>query len=288
MKKYIRLLRPEQWIKNLFVLAPMFFGGSLRDVRQWMLAIYAMLAFCIISSAVYCLNDIIDVEADRRHPKKCKRPIASGEVSVKSAVAVMIILALTSLGSSLLLCGILVAAVLAVYLLLNIAYCLKLKQIAIVDVFVVSFGFVLRLFAGSFACGVVLSPWIVTITFLLALFLAFAKRRDDVVIYETTGVRTRRNTDKYNMDYMNLILGMLAAIVMVCYVIYCVQPDVQARFGSSYVYSTAIFVLAGMLRYLQVALVDERTGSPTKVVMHDRFIQLCILCWLANFLVLRI
>ena len=170
------------------------------------------------------------------------------------------------------------------YILLNIAYCVRLKQIALVDVFVIATGFVLRVFAGGFATGIYLSHWIILMTFLLALFLAFAKRRDDVVIYEDTGVIARKNVNRYNLDFMNQAITIVASITMVCYILYTVSPEVIERFDSPYVYITSIFVLAGIIRYLQLTIVDVKSGSPTKILMKDLFIQLCIVGWVCVFI----
>lgn len=169
-------------------------------------------------------------------------------------------------------------------MLLNIAYCLKLKLFAIIDVFIVASGFVLRLVAGGVACDIWLSPWIVSLTFLLALFLAFAKRRDDVVQYELKGSITRKNVNRYNRAFLDQVLGLIGAIIIVCYVMYAVSPDVEARLDSQYVYVTSVFVLAGILRYLQLTIVDSRSGSPTAVLYRDRFIQSCVACWILMFM----
>lgn len=284
----IRLLRPQQWLKNGFVFLPMFFGGRLLDVQCWVEAIVAALSFSFAASAVYCLNDIKDVEADRLHPKKCLRPLASGNVSVTQGFGLLIASVVTSLAIAIFgasQTGGSLALLVALYLAINVAYCLKLKQYAIIDVFIVSIGFVMRVIAGGVACDIWLSPWIIAMTFLLALFLAFAKRRDDVVLYQSGAPVTRANTLRYNLDFLNQTLGILASITMVCYIIYTVQPDVVERMGSQYVYVSAVFVLAGILRYLQLAIVDARSGSPTKVLVRDRFIHLCIACWLTTFLV---
>ena len=177
-------------------------------------------------------------------------------------------------------------AVIVSYFVLNIAYCVKLKHYAIVDVFIIATGFVLRLFAGAFAGNVPLSHWIVLMTFLLALFLAFAKRRDDVVSYENTGVLARRNINRYNLAFMNQALSVISAVTLVAYILYCVSPEVRVRVGSEYLYLTSIFVLAGIIRYLQISIVDLKSGSPTKVLLRDRFIQGCVLLWMASFLFL--
>lgn len=284
----IKLLRPAQWLKNGFVFLPLFFGGMLLSIDSWYSALIAFFAFSMAASSVYCLNDIKDVEADCKHPQKRFRPIAAGSVSVTAGIILMVILAALSillpfigfnceLGSK-------VSAVIGLYIVLNVAYCLKLKHYALVDVIIIAIGFVLRVIAGGIACDIWLSPWIVLMSFLLALFLAFAKRRDDVIMREKTGVVTRSNTLRYNLEFLNQTLGLLASITIVCYIIYTVQPDVEMRMSSRYVYVSSLFVIAGILRYLQSAIVDARTGSPTKIVMHDRFLQCCIAGWILTFI----
>lgn len=285
----IQLMRPQQWVKNAFVFLPLFFGGRLLSLWCWVQALIAFVAFSFMASSIYCLNDLKDIEADRRHPKKCKRPLAAAKLKPEHAVALMAVLVLASLAISffaLEAATVKVTLLLWVYLVLNIAYCYKLKQYAIIDVFVVSFGFVLRLCAGGFACDIWLSPWIVLMTFLLALFLAFAKRRDDVVLYEQDGVVARKNVVRYNIPFMNQTLGLIGAITIVCYILYSVSPEVVERFGTEYIYITSVFVLAAILRYLQVAIVDLCSGSPTKVFIRDRFIQLCILLWVTSFVII--
>lgn len=287
MLPIIKLLRPHQWAKNAFVFLPMFFGAQLLNLNCWLSSVLMALAFSLMASAIYCINDIKDFESDRRHPKKRFRPLASGQVSVRSAIVLMVILILMSLVTGCL-CPHRWEAllVLLIYLVLNLGYSFRLKQFAIVDVFIVSFGFVLRLVGGGVVCGIWLSPWIVLMTFLLALFLSFAKRRDDVVIREQGGLVARKNTLRYNLQYLNITLGLLGAITIVCYIIYTVSPEVEARIGSGYVYISSIFVLAGILRYLQLAIVDVNSGSPTKVLLRDRFIQCCIMLWLTLFIIL--
>lgn len=287
MYNYISILRPHQWVKNGFVFIPLFFDRHLMDIEYLIPSIIAFFAFCFAASGIYCFNDIYDVEADRKHPKKCKRPIASGAISIPLAYSFMLLCFLLSMAilwvydSNLIEYGIIVF-----YVLMNIAYCVKLKHIAIVDVFVISLGFVLRVLIGGFATGIYLSHWIVLMTFLLALFLAFAKRRDDVVLYEESGVKARNNINRYNVDFMNLAIGIIAGITMICYIMYTVTPEITERFGSRYLYITSFFVLAGIIRYLQVTIVDLKSGSPTKVLLRDRFIQACIVGWVTTFFVI--
>ncbi len=273
----------------MFVLLPLFFNGSMSDLWRWKQAAVAFFAFSAMAGAIYCLNDIRDVEADRRHPEKRLRPLASGEISVRSAYVLMAVLVVVSVGICFLsdsMRALRLTGVVCFYLALNVAYCLKLKQYAIVDVFIVSSGFVLRVIAGGVACDVWLSPWLLSMTFLVALFLAFAKRRDDVVLHNKTGQVTRRNTERYNLDFLNQTLGIVGSVTMVCYIIYTVSPEVEKNMGSSHVYVTSLFVLAGILRYLQVAIVDVRSGSPTKILLRDRFIQGCIVLWLLAFFII--
>jgi 4-hydroxybenzoate polyprenyltransferase len=289
IKSVVQLLRPQQWIKNIFIFLPVFFDGKLLHIDLLLATAMVFVAYCLAASGVYCFNDVYDAEADRLHPKKCLRPIASGTVSKTAAYSIMGVCFLISIllvtisfhdeyPKMLRLIG-----VITFYILMNIAYCVKLKQKAIVDVFIIATGFVLRIVAGGFATGIHLSQWIVLMTFLLALFLAFAKRRDDVVIYEDTGILTRKNVSRYNLAFMNQAIGIVASITMVCYIMYTVSPEVTERFHSHYVYITSIFVLAGIIRYLQVTLVDVRSGSPTKILLKDRFIQACIIGWVITF-----
>lgn len=282
-----RLIRPQQWIKNGFVFLPIFFGRSLFDAQVWVDAVITFLAFCAISSAVYCMNDIRDVESDRCHPRKCKRPVAAGEVSVPQAWITFAILVLVSSGLAWFclerVAGLCVCLILLTYLVINIAYTLGLKNVSILDVFIISLGFVLRLAAGGVAENIPLTPWIVLMTFLLTLFLAFAKRRDDVILLEQSGQLPRASVKNYNLQFMDATLGILASVTIVCYIMFCVSPEVVTRIGSDYVYVSSIFVIAGILRYLQIAIVNKGSGSPTEALIHDRFLLICIVLWVVFF-----
>lgn len=281
----VQLLRPMQWVKNLFVFLPLFFGMQATNTALYWPTTVAFIAFCLAASGVYCLNDVIDVEADRRHPRKSHRPVASGAVPVSLAWVMMAVCFVVAIAILPLVRGEFAAeaVVIAVYIVINVAYCLRLKRVSVLDMMVVALGFVLRLLAGSFASGVELSHWIVMMTYLLALFLAVAKRRDDVVIFENTGKSMRRNIATYNLQFMNITVGMLAAMTLVCYIMYTIDPVVMARIGSNSLYLTSLWVLGGILRYLQITLVDQRSGSPTKVMVTDGFIQLCIIGWVLTF-----
>lgn len=286
----LKLIRPHQWLKNVFVMIPMFFGGSLLDPSDIRASVVTFFAFSFIASSVYCFNDIIDVEADRRHPVKCKRPIASGAISVRSAGALIALMFLLSVGTVCLLDTyshvINVGLVILIYYILNILYCSKLKQYAIVDVCIIAFGFVLRVLAGGFATDIALSKWLVLMTFLLTLFLSFAKRRDDVLRMNETGEPPRKNTIRYNLTFINQAITITASVTLVCYIMYTVSPEVVNRFHSDLLYLTSVFVLLGLLRYIQITVVDKRSGDPTKMMLRDRFTQCVVLLWALTFLVL--
>ena len=288
MKKTLLLIRPQQWIKNGFVLIPMFFGGRLLNADDAIASVVTFFAFSFAASAIYCFNDIVDVDADRRHPVKCHRPIASGAVSVPTAYALMAVLALLS---ALLLFFLPqrageTAGIVAFYFLLNMAYCIWLKRHAIIDVCTVAFGFVLRILAGGMACNVAVSNWLVLMTFLLALFLSFAKRRDDVLRMNETGEPPRRNTIRYNITFVNQAITVTGTVTLVCYIMYTVSPEVVSRFHAPYLYLTSIFVLVGLLRYMQLTVVDEVSGDPTKILLRDRFTQAIVVAWIMVFLLI--
>lgn len=290
MNNILKLIRPHQWLKNVFVLIPMFFGGSLLDPEDIRASVLTFLAYSFVASSVYCFNDINDVEADRRHPVKCKRPLASGAVSMGTAWMLMALMfVLAALMTALL--GdrghiLKVGGVLLFYYILNICYCAKLKQYAIVDVCIVAFGFVLRVLAGGFATDITLSKWLVLMTFLLTLFLSFAKRRDDVLRMNETGEPPRKNTIRYNLTFINQAITITASVTLMCYIMYTVSPEVVARLGSDLLYLTSVFVLLGLLRYMQITVVDKKSGDPTKIMLRDRFTQLVVVLWALTFLIL--
>lgn len=285
IKSALKLIRPKQWLKNVFVMMPMFFGGSLMNTQAIYAAVVTFFAYSFIASSVYCFNDIIDVEYDRRHPVKCHRPIASGAITLSQAYGLMALMFFLSMATLLLLRVNMwvVGGIILFYYVLNLSYCAWLKQHAIVDVCVVAFGFVLRLLAGGEATEVTLSKWLVLMTFLLTLFLSFAKRRDDVIRMEETGEAPRKNTIRYNLTFINQAITITASVTLVCYIMYTVSPEVTARAHTEYLYLTTIFVLLGLLRYIQLTVVDKRSGDPTKIMLRDRFTQVVVLLFALSF-----
>ena len=290
IKSILSLLRPWQWMKNIFVFLPLFFDGRIFDVKALGATFWAYMSFCFAASAIYGLNDIVDAKADAAHPVKCTRPIPSGQISrlTASLISIFCVVCSVLLPSIITdsVAGTSLHYVIIAYLIMNVLYCIKLKQVVIIDVFIIAIGFVFRLIAGGVVSHIHLTHWIILMTFLLALFLALAKRRDDVVIYESTGKSMRKNVTRYNLPFMNQAIGIIACITMMCYIMYTVSADVVARFGTPYLYITSVFVLAGIIRYLQLTIVDVKSGSPTKVLLHDRFVQLCVIGWGLSFLLL--
>ena len=291
-RQLIKLIRPHQWLKNAIVFTPLFFGRHATDWDYVWPCILAFLAFCFAASGIYCFNDICDAEADRLHPVKCMRPVASGAVSKRTAYVTMATAWVVAVSLIALNCLFIdrtqkeFAGTLLFYIIMNAAYCVKLKQIALLDLFIIAIGFVLRIVAGGFATGIILSHWIVLTTFLLSLFLALAKRLDDVAVFEASGIKTRKNVGCYNMAFLNQSISMLGSITIMCYILYTVSADVVERIGSHYLYATSVFVLAGILRYMQITIVDQKSGSPTLILLHDHFIHACIIGWIVAFVVI--
>jgi len=281
----LRLARPAQWVKNGFVIAPLFFTPGAMNAHNVGLVAAAVVAFSLLASAIYVFNDWCDREADRLHPAKKTRPIASGAVA--PAAALVWGAALLGAGAALALLALpLPAALIALaYAAMATAYSARLKHVAILDVLIVAAGFVLRVEVGSAAIEITPTVWILVCTFLLALFLALAKRRDDLVKL-VAGDTHRPALAGYNLQFVDTAVGMVLAALLVSYLIYTTDSAVIARFHTDKLYLTAPFVAAGVLRYLQIALVEQRSGSPTDLALTDRFLILTIFGWVATFAVL--
>ncbi len=280
MHAFIRLARPKHWVKNAFVAAPLFFTPDALNAASLQAVALAIVAFSLGASAVYVINDYFDREADRLHPEKKRRPIAAGAVSGGGALAFAGVLLLAALGTAATLKPA-VLQILGVYLALNLAYSWRLKHVSLLDVLIVAAGFVLRIEAGAAAIGIVPTVWIVVCTGLLALFLALAKRRDDLT--GDLDVAHRGSLDGYNLRFVDTALAVILGALLVSYVIYTTDAQVIRRYGTDRLYYTVPFVVAGVLRYLQIALVEERAGSPTDLAVGDRFLAACVLGWIAVF-----
>ena len=291
MVKYLKLLRTEQWIKNLFVFLPLFFSGNIFHIDLFLKSLFAFIVFSLVASAVYILNDYRDIEADRLHPTKQKRPMASGAVSKRRGISILLVI--LSVAAVLLAISASLfslrdynlhrfAGVIFTYLILNILYTIKLKHVAIVDVTIISLGFVLRVMAGGYITGIFISQWAILLTFVLALVLAIGKRRGELINAQITG-KTRKSLDGYNVQFADIALSISVTLAIVCYLMFTLSPAVQEKFHPR-VFYTVIFVVFAFLRYLQQTLVYNRTESPTKIVYKDHYIQVTLVLWLVAFL----
>lgn len=282
--KYLKLIRVKQWIKNGFVFVPIFFSGKLLDANYLQLTCLGFIIFSFAASSVYVLNDFVDIKADQNHPEKKKRPLASGAISKTTALAIMGLLILIVAGIITYLGNWSVAVITAVYIIMNIGYSFGLKHIAIIDLLIISFGFVLRVFMGGSITGIPISDWAILLTFSLAMVLAIGKRRGEIMNAQLTG-NTRKALDGYNVDFLDMALAVSSIITIVCYVMYTISAEVQERIHH-YVFYTFIFIFIGLLRYLQQTLVFNNTESPTKMLYKDLFLQITILLWGVSFILL--
>ena len=281
-KLYLQLARPHQFVKNGFVWLPIFFGLKLGDLLALEQTLIAFAAFCLAAGGVYVLNDLKDIQEDRRHPTKKNRPLASGAIPPRGAVIFMAALLLLAALVGFLLPKPDFLLILGAYLLLNVAYSFFLKHQAIIDVVCIALGFVLRVLAGGVAAAVPVSHWIVIMTFLLAIFLALAKRRDDLLLaVEDQGAR--RSIDGYSLEFVSISMAVMAAVIIVAYLLYTVSPDTIQKHGTDRLYLTGFWVVVGLLRYLQLALVENRSASPTKILLQDRFLQAVLTFWILSF-----
>ncbi|MBS1949085.1 MAG: decaprenyl-phosphate phosphoribosyltransferase [Bacteroidetes bacterium] len=287
MKHYIKLLRPKDWAKNLFLFIPSFFAGIFFISKDVLLLAAGFVAFCCVASSIYIINDYRDIEDDRKHPEKSKRPLASGMVKKPVAIVICILLILTGIAI-----GIMIdhsfkfLFVVGIYFFLNLGYSLGLKNISILDILILASGFVLRVKAGAIITNTDTSEWLIIMTFLLALFMAIAKRRDDILLKQSTGQDMRKSVKGYNLDFLNTMLGLFCAIIIVAYIMYTVDSKTYIRLHAYRLYYTSLFVIAGVMRYLQITFVQQQSGSPTKILYKDRFIQLTIVLWIISFYVI--
>jgi decaprenyl-phosphate phosphoribosyltransferase len=280
---YLKLLRPKDWAKNFFLFVPMFFAGEIFDLHKLMSVSWGFLAFSCIASSIYIINDYRDREDDKKHPVKSKRPLASGAVSPSIAVVICVLLIIAGFSAAWLIRD-KFFFVLMIYFLINLGYSLGLKSIAILDIMILAIGFVLRIKAGSVIALEPLSEWIVIMVFLLAVFMAIGKRRDDVLLKLSSGTDMRKAIKGYNLEFLNTLLALVCAVIIVAYFMYTMSDEVKQRMGTYRLYYTCLFVMAGIMRYLQIIFVSADSGSPTKILYKDRFIQITLLLWIASYI----
>jgi 4-hydroxybenzoate polyprenyltransferase len=288
LRGMLRTMRPHQWVKNLFVLAPVVFAKELTRPGFIVSALGAFAIFCLLAGAVYTLNDLVDADADRVHPVKRHRPIASGRVPVPVARAMVVVLLVVALG------GALVAGVLyrrlpfflvaLVYFLQNVAYSFRLKKVAYVDVGFIALGFVLRVLAGGFATHTDVSWYMLACTALLALFLGFGKRRHELASSNAT--KQRAALEAYSPRALTVALAITGISTIGVYLAYTLDPKPRAFFGTSYLWMTAIHPLFGVFRFLQLVVGSPKAESPTQEMLRDVPFVLNIVLWVIEVIAL--
>jgi len=286
LKALLQTLRVKQWIKNLFVLAPLIFTRNYTDPALSLQALLGFALFCLLSSSVYLINDVIDLEADRRHPIKKSRPIASGKLSISFALTLSGALGAFSLLMAYSLLGASFFWISVVYFVLNLIYSKVLKHVVIVDVLVVSIGFVLRAMAGAAAIGVAISNWLLLCTILLSLFLALSKRRHELVLLEENATNHRAILKEYSPYLLDQLIAVAAGATLVAYTLYTMDPEVQAHLGTNKLIFTTPFVIYGIFRFLYLVHRKEQGGDTSEMVVTDMPFALNIFLWVLSILVI--
>lgn len=277
-------MRVNQWVKNLFVFLPLFFSGNLFNIDLLIESFYGFLIFSFVASSIYIINDYVDIEKDKKHPEKKNRPLASGKISKQNAFILFLVLLVLTCFLLWTFGTLQVAILVGIYFLMNIAYSFKLKQVAILDVMIIAFGFLLRVFVGGYMTGILVSDWTILLVFDLALILALGKRRGELINADLQGV-TRKSLDGYNLNFLNSALAITCTVAVICYMMFILSPETQSKFHHYIIY-TFVFVFAAVLRYLQQTFVYAKTESPTKLIFKDHFIQLLIVLWGISYVLL--
>ncbi|MDR2437062.1 MAG: UbiA prenyltransferase family protein [Endomicrobium sp.] len=280
---FVRLLRVDQYVKNCFIFLPLFFGGELFNLGLLTDELLFFLIFCFLSSFVYIINDIVDINEDRNHPTKKFRPIANNDVSTRTALivgfALLIIAALLTLQFSL---SIYICTI--SYLLLNIFYSLFLKRLAIIDVICVALCYVLRVLGGGFVSDQAISQWLIIMVFILSLFLALGKRWHDLKLVESSDIdgQVRKSLNGYSTNFLISLLTFFSAMNTICYVIYSITARNSGLMFDRYFYTTALWVILGNMRYLQIIFVLNSSLSPTQALIRDPMIRWSIILWVLH------
>lgn len=281
LRELFQSLRPQQWLKNLFIFAPLIFSENIFDRSMFLQTLLAFGIFCFLSGALYILNDLKDIEEDRLHPIKSKRPLARGELKKRQAIAAFVLLSFLSL---------LLAEVVnieflwicLVYFVLQIAYSFALKHVVILDVFIVAAGFFLRVIAGAVAIRVLISPWLLICTTLLALFLALSKRRHEIILLDADAMDHRRILKEYSPYLLDQMISVVTASTVIAYCLYTISGDTIEKFGTNKLILTVPFVLYGIFRYLYLIHQKAEGGTPETLILKDRPLLLDIFLWIVS------
>lgn len=279
MRALFATLRSQQWVKNFVLFAGLVFSQNLSKTDMLLKTLAGFALFCLLSSSVYILNDILDVESDRKHPLKSNRPIAKGEIKISTAVLLSILLSLISLSLSVWLSPLFALTAIG-YFILNLFYSLYLKHVVIIDVMCIALGFVIRAVAGAVLIGVEISAWLVVCTTLLALFMGFGKRRHELLLLETQATDHRKALSEYSPYFLDQLISVVTASTVVAYAFYTLSPEVESKLGTKHMDLTIPFVLYGVFRYLYLIHQKEGGGSPTRMLLNDKPILANIILWL--------
>jgi 4-hydroxybenzoate polyprenyltransferase len=271
-------LRTRHWVKNVFVLAPLVFAKRAADPAALGRSLAAFAVFCALSSAVYLVNDLADREADRHHPRKRNRPVASGRLGVPAASVLALVLAAAGLAGSFFL-GTAFTGVCCAYLFLNLAYSSGLKQFVILDVMIVASGFLLRAWAGAVVLGVAMSNWLVLCTGSLAVFISLVKRRQEIADLEEEATRQRASLRGYSLPLLDQMISVATAATLLGYALYAFSPEVARKLGTPHMGWTFPFVLFGLFRYLYLVHQKGEGDNPTEVFLSDVPLILTMVCW---------
>jgi 4-hydroxybenzoate polyprenyltransferase len=296
IKNLLISMRPKQWVKNVFIFAPMIFAQAEKSVRLSLhmfhldfikRSLLAFLLFSLITGGIYIFNDILDRKNDRRHPEKKNRPIAAGSLSIASAGIFAVVL----------LAGVLLLTfsinrsffyISLFYVVINILYSLILKSMVIIDIMVIALGFVLRVMIGAAVNHIVLYPWILICTFLLALFLALIKRRQELLKMQNLNLEkiTRKTLLIYNVNLLDQMISISTATTLISYIIYVLSPEVQQKFHTTKLFYTVPFVIFGIFRYLFLSYAKNEGESPSEIIYTDLPFTLNIILWVSVFILL--
>lgn len=280
---YLQLLRPHQYVKNLILFLPAFFSMDILKEAVWTKTALGVIAFSLVASAVYILNDYLDREEDRQHPGKKNRPLASGSIPASHALGMMIGLLLVGIPTFYWL-DVQAFYLVSLYVFMNVLYSFWLKHIPIIDLNIIALGFLIRIGTGAFLADpdILLTSWIVILIFLGALFIGLAKRREDVLL-ASEGQETRKAIKGYNLEFINSGMVIMASVMIVAYISYTLDKEIQTKFESEQLYLTVFFVILGILRYLQLTFVENKSGNPSELFLKDPFLILTVLGWAGTF-----
>ncbi len=285
IKNLIRSMRPYQWVKNIFIFAGLIFSERFTNLDSIVISIIAFISFCFLSSSVYLINDIKDKNEDRIHSEKRNRPIASGLISIELAIYCSLILLITGLTIGFFL-NINFAIVGIIYFLINLGYSFKLKSIVILDVMIVALGFVLRAVAGAVVLSVEISPWLILCTFLLALFLGFAKRRGEIIELQSKAENHRISLQSYSIHFIDQMLAITASASVIGYSLYTMWSETIQKFNTHFLIYTTIFVIYGIFRYYFLIYQKTTTSNPTKIVINDKPLQISVILWILSVIII--